>query len=135
MSFASGGVGADFALESFTSDQVITLRSGSAAARLGRELHVLRQAMKANMVSYSGLISACAKGQVMRRAFDVCAAMLQLSSLPESILLASSRQRQRWASKETSSAVGRRAFCWPAHGNARVAPRRNHLSSWLESIF
>ena len=60
MIFASGGVGADFALESFTSDQVVALMSGSAAARLGREFHVLRQAMKANMVSYSALISACA---------------------------------------------------------------------------
>ena len=60
MIFASGGVGADFALESFTSDQVITLRGGSAAARLGREFHVLRQAMKVNMVSYSARFSACA---------------------------------------------------------------------------
>ena len=34
---------------------------------------MLRQALELNMVTYSALISACEKGQELRRAFDVCA--------------------------------------------------------------
>ena len=36
-----------------------------------------RQALKPNLVSYNALISACEKGQELRKAFAVCVAMLR----------------------------------------------------------
>ena len=46
---------------------------------------MLRQALKPDIFSYSALISACEKGQELRRAFDVCAAMLRQGMKPNMV--------------------------------------------------
>ena len=64
---------------------------------------MLRQAMKPNMVSYSALISCCAKGKKTHRAFDVWVAMLRQALKPNmagyrAVISASEKGKEtRWA--------------------------------------
>ena len=43
---------------------------------------MLRSALKPDMVSYNAVISDCEKGEELRRAFDVCEAMLRQALKP-----------------------------------------------------
>ena len=43
---------------------------------------MLCQALEPTLVTYSAVISACEKGQELRRAFDVCAVMLRQALQP-----------------------------------------------------
>ena len=43
---------------------------------------MLCQALEPTLVTYSAVISACEKGQELRRAFDVCAEMLRQAREP-----------------------------------------------------
>ena len=43
---------------------------------------MLRSALKPDMVSYNAVISVCEKGEELRRAFDVCEAMLRQALKP-----------------------------------------------------
>ena len=46
---------------------------------------MLRQALEPNMVTYSALISACGKGQELRRTFDVCEEMRRQALEPDMV--------------------------------------------------
>ena len=46
---------------------------------------MLRYALEPNMVTYNALISACGKGQELRRAVDVCAEMRRQALEPNMV--------------------------------------------------
>ena len=46
---------------------------------------MLRYALEPNMVTYNALISACGKGQELRRAVDVCAEMRRQALEPDMV--------------------------------------------------
>ena len=46
---------------------------------------MLVQALEPNMVTYHALISACGEGRELRRAFDVCEAMLRQARRPNMV--------------------------------------------------